>query len=475
MKKRKIMSALLAFISTCCLTLSACSGSDARGILSIEKTSTNGLVDTYTIYYTDGTNTTFEIKNGTDGQNGENGKNGENVTIEEVYEQYKKEYGEISYADFLSLYMTFENNDYTVIGNCLRSSAKVYAEFTEVSEYYDRYSRQWITEEYAALSIGSSVIYRIDEDYTYFLTNYHVIYDGNSTTKTPEQIHVYVYGSEDDPTAVSTTEYDYGNYAIACEFIGGSVSYDVAVLKAKTSDVFGVNDNVQAVEFAENYYVGQTAIAIGNPDDAGISVTKGIVSVDNDYIMLNIDGTTREYRSIRMDTALYSGNSGGGLFNEKGQLIGLNNAGNGTEQNINYAIPLSIVKGVAENVSYYYKDGNDETNGVYKTTVGISVSTEKSKYVYDETVGYGEIKEDIIVANVESGSIAENIGLQADDRIVSMKIGDTVYELNRSFDIADGLLLLTVGKSVSFVYERLGEEYITESYTLKSSDIKSVA
>ena len=462
MKKRKIITALLAFISSCCLTLSACSKSEVQGVLSIEKTATNGLVDTYTVYYANGTSSTFEITNG---QNG--------ASIEDVYELYKKYYGEISYADFLSLYMTFENNDYTVIGNCLRSSAKVYTQFTETSYIFRPGGSS--TNTSTAIYTGSSVIYRIDDDYTYFLTNYHVVYDGNSTTKTPEQIYVYLYGSEGEPRAVSTTEYDYGEYAIACEFIGGSVNYDVAVLKAKTTDVLAVNDNVQAVEFADDYYVGQTAIAIGNPDDAGISATKGIVSVDNDYITLNIDGTTREYRSIRMDTALYSGNSGGGLFNEKGQLIGLNNAGNGTEQNINYAIPLSIVKGVADNVTYYYKDGNDETNGVYKPTVGVSVSTEKSRYVYDEILGYGEIMEDIIVGAVESGSIAESIGLQVGDRLVSIKIGDTVYALNRSFDIADGLLLLTVGESVSFVYERLGEEYTTESYTVKSSDIKSIA
>lgn len=97
-------------------------GSDARGIFSIEKTATNRLTDTYTVYYTDGTSSTFEIKNGEDG-----------VSVEVLYEQYKEVYGEISYADFLSLYMTFENNDYT-----------------------------------------------------YSLTNYHVVYDGNSTTKTSD-------------------------------------------------------------------------------------------------------------------------------------------------------------------------------------------------------------------------------------------------------------------------------------------------
>lgn len=471
---KKIVITLLSLLTVGCFVFSGCSESDARGISSIQKTATNGLVDTYTVYYTDGTTSTFEVTNGENGTDGEDGKNGENVTIEAVYEQYKQEYGEISYADFLALYMTFENNDYTVIGDCLRSSAKVYTEFTEVSYIY-RPMGGVSTTTSMSIYTGSSVIYHIDEDYTYFITNYHVVYNANATSKISEKIYCYLYGSEDEPTAISSTEYDYGEYAIACDFIGGSVTYDIALLKAQTSDVKAISENVQAIEFADDYYVGQTAIAIGNPDDAGLSVTKGVVSVDNDYIQLNIDGTTREYRSIRMDTALYSGNSGGGLFNEKGELIGINNAGNGNEQNINYAIPLSIVKGVAENVMYYYNDGNDETNGVYKATIGITVSSEKSRYIYNETAGYGEIVENIILSTVESGSIAETIGLQIGDRLVSIKIGDTVYALNRYFDIADGLLSLTVGTQFSFVYERSGEEHITQTYTITAGDVLTVA
>ena len=474
---KKITITLLSLLAVGCFVFSGCSESEARGVSSIEKTATNGLVDTYTVYYTDGTTSTFEVtngQNGTDGANGQDGKNGENITIEALYDKYKEEYGEISYADFLALYMTFENKDYTVIGDCLRSSAKVYTEFTEVSYIY-RPMGGVSTTTSTSVYTGSSVIYKIDEDYTYFITNYHVVYNANATSAISEKIYCYLYGSEDEPTAISTTEYDYGEYAIACDFIGGSVTYDIALLKAKTSDVKAINENVQAVEFAEDYYVGQTAIAIGNPDDAGLSVTKGVVSVDNDYITLNIDGTTREYRSIRMDTALYSGNSGGGLFNEKGELIGINNAGNGDEQNINYAIPLSIVKGVAKNVMHYHSDGNDETNGVYKATIGITVLSEKSRYVYNETAGYGEIVENIILSTVESCSIAETIGLQTGDRLISIKIDNTVYALNRYFDIADGLLSLTVGTQFSFVYQRSGEEYTTQTYTITASDILTVA
>ena len=83
--------------------------------------------------------------------------------------------------------------------------------------------------------------------------------------------------------------------------------------------------------------------------------------------------------------------------------------------------------------------------------------------------------ENIILSTVESGSIAQNIGLQVGDRLVSIQIDDTMYALNRYFDIADGLLSLTVGTKVSFVYERAGQEYITQTYTIKTNDVLAVA
>lgn len=51
-------------------------GTDGRGIVSVVKTGTSGLVDTYTITYTDGTTTTFTVTNGKDGVDGKDGKDG---------------------------------------------------------------------------------------------------------------------------------------------------------------------------------------------------------------------------------------------------------------------------------------------------------------------------------------------------------------------------------------------------------------
>lgn len=271
------------------------------------------------------------------------------------------------------------------------------------------------------------------------------------------------------------TYLDFGDYGIQCEYIGGAIAYDLAIIRAKTTDVTNINENVKAVTFAEDYYVGQTAIAIGNPNGDGISVTEGIVSVDNEFISLAIDGTSRSYRSIRIDTALYHGNSGGGLFNANGQLIGIANAGNVTDQNINFAIPIQIVKGVTENIMLHYNDGDDSTNGVYKITLGITVTAQNSKYTYDVENGYGKITEEIVVSEITSGGIARKIGLKSGDVLTAIIINGVQYELDRYFDIADHILYLTKDASFSFVYEQNGSEKTTSSYTVSSSVLFSVA
>ena len=320
----------------------------------------------------------------------------------------------------------------------------------------------------------------MDAEYTYFLTNYHVVYDENAISeKLATTAYCYLYGSEDKPVKMqkSTGEIylDYGDYAIECTYVGGSVEYDLAVLQAKTEDVRKINENVAAVTLAENYRVGQTAIAIGNPNGDGISVTQGIVSVDNELISLSIDGTTRSYRSIRMDTPLYNGNSGGGVFDADGNLIGIANAGDTENQNVNYAIPLSIVKNVTENVLTHYADGDATTNGVYKPTLGVTVVSQNSRYEYDTKTSYGIIKEDVVVDGTVANGIAATLGLQAADRITGFEINGVSFFINRQFDIADLLLRLTDGVCFRVLYQRNGEDGVTADYQITLADLQRVA
>ncbi len=473
--KNYIVMALLLIIMPCFLVFAGCNY-NSIGVVSIVKTNTNGLVDTYTITYSNGETSTFDIVNGKDGTDS-------SITIDDIYNKYIEEYGDISYKEFLELYLNIDSNTdlSSVIQQSLLSSMKVYSEFTvTTSSGFGPYITE--TKE-VSISSGSAVIYEIDSNYAYIVTNYHVVFEQNANTdngsKIARSIHGYLYGSEDYPVATSTTQngytvYDYGNYAIELEFVGGSISNDIAVLKAPINSILKINPNVKAVKIASNYHVGDTAIAIGNPEGEGISATQGIVSVDNEYITLQIDSTVRSYRSIRIDTAIYPGNSGGGLFNKDGELIGITNAGDDEDQNINYAVPIQIVDAIYNNVIYYANDDDINTNGVYAIKLGITVETENSKYVYDSQEGCGEIVEDVIISEIVNDSIASKLGLQNNDKIISIIINNNEFAINRSFNIHDILLTIREDDSLQIKYSRNSEESTTSTYVVASDDISIV-
>ncbi len=471
MEQQKLRNVLLIIISLLLfagviLLSNILANEKAVSVVSIQKTDSTDLEDVYTISYSNGTTSKFSVTNGKDGEDGEM------PTILDIYTEYKNQHGEISYEDFIKAYISVSADNSVVINQSLLSCMKVYSEFKVTQTSIFGYSKG------ISVSCGSAVIYRIDDDYTYIITNYHVVYSSAANAENGSNIAYkitgYVYGSEDSPQDSGTKEnnyvvYDYGSYAIPLTYVGGSINHDIAILKANTNDIKAINENVKAVTFADDYYVGETAIAIGNPENAGISATEGVVSVDNEYIALNIDGTTRTYRSIRMDTSIYGGSSGGGLFNLYGKLIGLTNAGDETDQNINFAIPVDIVKGATENILAYY-DGTTPTT-IKKITLGVSVTSTNSKYVYDASVGYGQIYETINVSEVTENSIAKTMELQADDIITAIVINSKETKINRNFEIGDLLLTVRENDAIVIKYTRSGEEKQTATYIVKATDL----
>lgn len=460
-----ILVALMCVILTCCCACSISFGQTGISVVSISKTSSTDLADVYTIVYSDGSSSTLEVANGRDGADGKD------VDIDDLYAKYLQLYPDATYEDFLSSVLQVNaSSNTTDIHKALQSSAKIYTEFTE--SY--RVNAMFTTKE-TAVYLGSSVIYKIDSDYTYFITNYHVVYDSSATetNKIAKKIVCYLYGSEGEPVSTNTksngcTVYDYGNYAIECEYVGGSITADLAIVKAPTDAVKAINPNVQPVTFAKNYHVGDTAIAIGNPEGEGISVTQGIVSVDNEYIHLSIDGTTRAYRSARIDTSIYNGSSGGGLFDINGELIGITNAGDGEDQNVNYAIPLEIVKSAVENIM---RNGGSAK----KITLGIEVVSTSSKYVFDAQKGVGEVIETVCINKITSGSISEKMGLQADDVLIAFVVNGVEHTINRNFNIGDMLFAVRSGDVIGFKISRGDQTLTTNTYTVLPADLNQIA
>ncbi len=219
--------------------------SSGKSILSIAKTGSEGLTDYYTITYTDGTTDSFMIRNG------ENGQQGESISVEALYVDYLEQYPDASFEEFLSAVISVSVDETaTAISKALKSSLQVYAEFTEKTSS----TRPPFTATTSkAVYMGSAVIYSIESDYTYLITNYHVIYDANAATsdKIAERIVCYLYGSEGQPTQTSSTTYDYGEYGIECEYVGGSASSDLAIIKTETDTIKAINEDIAEIEFAQ--------------------------------------------------------------------------------------------------------------------------------------------------------------------------------------------------------------------------------
>ena len=300
-------------------------------------------------------------------------------------------------------------------------------------------------------SAGSGVIYQMDGDEgdAFIITNYHVVYDSSSnhTNGSSNEINLYLYGSEFEEKAIPAT------------YVGGSMYYDLAVLRVEDSEVLKESDACAAeITNSDTVAVGSSAIAIGNPQGYGISASYGIVSVDSEYIsMIASDGKTEVvFRVMRVDTAVNSGNSGGGLYGGDGKLIGIVNAkivDDGVE-NIGYAIPSNIAVSIADNIiDYCY--GKENTN-VQRAMLGISLGISESKAVFDPESGTIAIKETVLVQEVTAGSLAEGV-LQAGDMLISASLNGKTTKITRQYHMIDMMLDVRVGDTVTIEILRNGE------------------
>lgn len=338
----------------------------------------------------------------------------------------------------------------------LRSAVSIYCLFEVTVGGNSIWNPIPTTQQY--YSTGSGVIYSLDHDGNAFIiTNYHVVYSSNSSDgAVSDEIYLYLYGLENE------------KYAIPATFVGGSPSYDIAVLRVNASEVLKAaysNGTATAVKVANSDLVvpGQTTVAIGNPSAtaiSGISVTRGIVSVDSEYIQMSaLDGSGQiSLRVIRTDTPVNSGNSGGGLFNENGELVGIVNAKSSITNidNIGYAIPSNIARGIADNVIDNCYGGSGKS--VYRGLFGGKIGATALYTEYDTESGLLIKKETVIVASLTSGGLCEGL-LEARDRIKSIKVGDNeAISVYRQYQVSDAMFDVRVGEDVVFVIERDGTE-----------------
>lgn len=406
-------------------------------------------------------------KDGKDGKNGADGRHGidgQDVSVDELYQKAKDNGFNGSYFDFLKEYLSINIEEDTAFSNrALLSTVIINCNFTYIDGgYYFQPER-----EVPVTSSGTGVVYRLDKEQgtAYIVTNYHVVYSSVATEHTStngiiDDINVYIYGEE------------YPSSKIDAKYVGGSQTYDIAVLKVEDSQIIKDSDLMQ-VEIADSddVAVGSKTFVVGNAAGKGISVTKGIVSVDSEYISVT-DGSgsnaqTTSHRVMRVDAAVNSGNSGGGLFNAQGQLIGIVNAKTSSSSidNMGYAIPSNVAIAVAENIiDNCDKDYDKEATRnkkMSKVVLGVTLEISSSRAVYDGNTMTTKVIEDIAIDSVKEESLADGI-LQEGDVIKSISINSEEKQVTRSFHLTDYLINARVGDTIILKVRRVDQDELIE-------------
>ena len=239
----------------------------------------------------------------------------------------------------------------------------------------------------------------------YIVTNYHVVEDAASVTVT----------TQSDESFEATV-------------IGHDTTADMALLKVDAQ-------NFQAVTLGSSseLMIGDMVVAIGNPlGTLNATQTVGYISGINRQISSDNNYTTM----LQTDAAINSGNSGGPLFNMKGEVIGITTAKySGTSssgasiEGIGFAIPIDDLK---RNLEELQTKGY--ISSAYLGIMGMDVDPEAVK-------NYG-IPSGAYVDSVEADSPAEQAGVQAKDIIIALgeqKIGSfsDLARILRSFSPGD--------------------------------------
>lgn len=316
--------------------------------------------------------------------------------------------------------------------------------------------------EFFNSSVGSGVIVSIDKESgdAYIVTNYHVIY--NETYGVSGNINIYLYGME-----LST-------YAIPATFVGGSVTFDIAVLRVEANEILKKSyANAATFASSDSICVFDTVYAVGNPEGYGISASRGIVSVTSEDLDIEgADGSEVSLRVIRFDAGVNSGNSGGGLYNSNGGLVGIvcaKRVGSNVD-NMSYAIPSDLVNALVKNILDYC-EGTEKTQ-VHRALMGVTITAYVTGVVIDPETGDIHQAELVEVMEISQGALAYGV-MKVGDIINSITVDGVTTTVSRLHHVTDSMLYARVGSKVSLSITRDGKD-MTVDFDITESCITAV-
>lgn len=226
-------------------------------------------------------------------------------------------------------------------------------------------------------SLGSGVIVNSQG---LILTNHHVI-------ESADEIEVALSDGRTLPARI----------------VGTDPETDLAVLKVNVR-------NLPAITFAQpgNISIGDVVLAIGNPFGVGQTVTQGIISA----LGRNHLGINTFENFIQTDAAINPGNSGGALIDTEGNLVGINSAiysRNGGSMGIGFAIPVSLVKQVMEQIIHQ--------GGVIRGWIGIEAQDITPELA--ESFHLKQVRGSLVAGVVRDGP-ADKAGLRPGDILLEI-------------------------------------------------------
>ena len=239
----------------------------------------------------------------------------------------------------------------------------------------------WYGQNQVESGAGSGVIISSDG---YILTCAHVV-DGAS--------NITVTINDKDYTAT---------------LVGEDTTSDIAVIKI---DANGLTP--ATVGDSDSLKVGQNVMAVGNPlGELGGTVTGGMISALNRSVTIQGTNSTNTMSLIQMDASVSPGNSGGGLFNMNGELVGIVNAKSSSSdaEGLGFAIPINdAIKVAQELLENGYVTGRPYLGITYLAVTDAQTAQQLGVNAYG-----------VYIVDVTKGGPADQAGLKAGDRIVSV-------------------------------------------------------
>lgn len=247
--------------------------------------------------------------------------------------------------------------------------------------------------------------------------------------------HVITADGQGEVESISVTMPDGTEYP--AKLVGKDTASDLAVLKIARPKPFPF------VRFGDSAHarVGDWIIAIGNPFGLGGTVTSGIISA----VYRNTGSGGAYDRYLQTDASINRGNSGGPMFDMKGNVIGVNNAiisPTGGSVGIGFAIPAEIAAPIVDKLM--------NGQAIDRGYLGIQIQPLNEDLA--ESLGIKDRHGEFVQA-VEAGGAAERAGLKAGDVILSVDGKDVTPDQTLSFLVAN----IAPGKSIPIVLIRDGK------------------